>query len=452
MTGQDLSAQRGTAQPTTRPWRYALGMFGNSIPINMYNTYMTYFYVDKLGLDMRIYAGVMLFYAFFDALDNPVYGYLSDRTRTRWGRRKPWLLAGCPMMFAAFVAFFSPPAVKGTPLAVYFIIFLLLVETLNSMLLTNYGALLPDLFRTDEEQTRANAIRQGFQVVAMILGIALTPVIAGKIGYAFTAVLFGALGMGSLAFSVLGCHERHDYEEVKKPLIWESLRQILSNKKFWVTTLTNAFYSGGMSLVMAGIPFFVKYVLHEGGLATTILSGTVLLVAVASVFIWSRLVPLLTLRRAWRLALLVLAASFVPMCFVTTLPLAVACGVAVGFGFAGVITTMDVVGAQVLMEDNARTGNRREGVFQSLGGFLNRLSGVFKSGAFFLVFALFGFQSGDAPGPHPDWSSRFILAIAPCVLIAISFLLSGLLRLTRGQPQPENEAPPTLPSGAGREG
>lgn len=413
----------------TSPVRYAIGMFGNSIPINMFNTYMAYFYVDMLGLDMRIYSVALFAYAIFDALDNPVYGYLSDRTRTRWGRRKPWLLAGCPLMLISFVAFFSPPGfLKGGAFIAYFVVFLMLVETFNSLLLTNYGALLPDLFRTDALRTRANAIRQALQVAAMIIAISLTPMLTDLIGYAWCAVLLGVVGMGSLAFSVLGCHESHDYELVKKPKIWESIKEILQNRSFWVVTLTNAFYSGGMSLVLAGLPFYVKYSLGLGGSATTFISGSVLLVAIFAVAAWSRIVKKFSLLRAWRATILVLCLSFIPMFFAWNMVTAIVCGAIIGFGFAGVITTMDVVGAHVLTEDNIKTQNRREGIFQSLGGFLNRLSGVFKSAMFYLVFVFFGFRSGDAPGSNPGMAAKFIMLICPFFLMAVSYILSRLLK------------------------
>src|SRR5690606_31841504 len=85
----------------TPPWRYALGMFGTSIPINMIKGSMILFYVDILGLDVRAYGVVMVIYAVIDAIDNPLLGHLSDGTRTRFGRRRPWLVVGAPLLAAS---------------------------------------------------------------------------------------------------------------------------------------------------------------------------------------------------------------------------------------------------------------------------------------------------------------------------------------------------------------
>ncbi len=72
-----------------KSFNYAIGMFGTSIPINLLKTFAAAFYIKDLGLRAEQWATVLFVYTFIDALDNPIYGYLSDRTRTRWGRRKP---------------------------------------------------------------------------------------------------------------------------------------------------------------------------------------------------------------------------------------------------------------------------------------------------------------------------------------------------------------------------
>ena len=77
---------------------YAVGMFGTSIPINMLKTFAAIYYVDSLGLPTTDFALILFVYTFLDAVDNLVYGFLSDRTRTRWGRRCPWLVIGTPLL------------------------------------------------------------------------------------------------------------------------------------------------------------------------------------------------------------------------------------------------------------------------------------------------------------------------------------------------------------------
>ena len=75
-----MNAPNNEIKKRTSPFRYGIGMFGTSIPINMFKSFAAIFYVDMLGLDMKKYSLVLLIYTFVDAIDNPVYGFLSDRT------------------------------------------------------------------------------------------------------------------------------------------------------------------------------------------------------------------------------------------------------------------------------------------------------------------------------------------------------------------------------------
>lgn len=97
-----------------KSFNYTIGLFGTSIPINNLKTYASIFYVDSLGMTTMQLSLMLFIYTFIDAIDNPVYGFLSDRTRTRWGRRRPWLTIGTPLLILCFVAFYSPPALPST--------------------------------------------------------------------------------------------------------------------------------------------------------------------------------------------------------------------------------------------------------------------------------------------------------------------------------------------------
>src|SRR5699024_10908680 len=110
---------------------------------------------------------------------------------------------------------------------------------------------------------------------------------------------------------------------------------------------------------------------------------------------------------------------------------AIAIGALVGFGYSGVMATMDLIVARLLDEDMARTGHRREGMFLAAFGFFNRLDAWVKSLAFLAVAALFGYQSGDSPGPHPEIAAQFLLSVFPAVLVGMAAVLSFFVRFDR---------------------
>jgi GPH family glycoside/pentoside/hexuronide:cation symporter len=205
--------------------------------------------------------------------------------------------------------------------------------------------------------------------------------------------------------------------------------------------LANAFYSAAMSLVLASMPFFVKYTLGLADSQATMLFAAVLLIAIGCVAVWARLVRRFSLMPVWRSALLTLTVAFVPLFFANSLVTAIIASAVVGFGFAGVITTMDLINAKVMDEDTQKHNLRREGLISNALGFMNRLNGLFTSSAFYLVFILYGFESGDNPGANPHDAARFLLTVFPPLLMLISFGFSFLLdfpeqRAAASEPEP----------------
>jgi GPH family glycoside/pentoside/hexuronide:cation symporter len=410
------------AENRMKSFNYAIGMFGTSIPINMLKTYAAIFYIDKMGLTTIQFAQILFLYTFLDAIDNPVYGYLSDRTRSRWGRRRPWLVLSTPLLVLGLIAFFSPPvAMAGNLLLGYCMFFYMFTGTIDSVINANYGALFPELFRTDGERASTNALRQAFQLVAMIISIALTPLVAKALGYQMTSIVYGLLGGIVIIYMSFSSREVDFQEDEEKPQLWDSIKSLLTNQKFWIAGFANAFYSAAMSLVLAAMPFFVKYTLAIPDGQATLLFASVLLIAIACVAVWAKLVSKFALIPVWRATLVTLALAFIPLYFANSLLTAIVGSALVGFGFAGVITTMDLIGAKIMDEDARQHNVRREGIISNAMGFMNRLNGLFTSAAFLLVARLFGFESGQNPGPHPDNAARFLLTVFPFVLMVISF-------------------------------
>jgi GPH family glycoside/pentoside/hexuronide:cation symporter len=412
-------------EPRLKTFNYAIGFFGMSIPINMLKTFAAAYYVIGLGLTTPQLSRILFIYAFIDAADNLVYGFLSDRTRTRWGRRRPWLVVATPLLAIGLILFYSTPAgLAGTSLFVWAMIFYIITGTLDSVINANYGALFPELFRTNESRAAANAMRQAFQLVAMIISIALTPMITKAIGYGPTSIAYGVLGGVVILYMALTSREVAVQPEERKPMLWDSVKSLLTNRKFWVAGITNAFYSAAMSLVMASMTFYATYTLKLGSWQTSLLFAVVLVIAIGCVGAWAALVRRFSLMPVWRIALAALLVAFVPLYFANSLVAAIAASVFVGLGFAGVITTMDLVHARIMDEDRQKHDVRREGIIANALGFMNRLNGLFTSLAFSLVFVLYKFESGDNPGPSPGQASRFLLTVFPAAMMVLSLAVS----------------------------
>jgi GPH family glycoside/pentoside/hexuronide:cation symporter len=424
-----------------KSFNYAIGMFGTSIPINLLKTFAIFYYVDTLGLTTSQFALILGIYAFIDAIDNPIYGFLSDRTRTRWGRRRPWLVIGTPLLALGLIFFYSPPAfLSGNSLLAYAMLFYIFTGTLDSVINANYGALFPELFRTDASRASTNAMRQAFQLVAMIISIALTPIIKNAIGFSTTAIIYGILGGAVILYMALTAKEVKVADHEEKPQLWHSLKSLFTNKKFWIAGFAGAFYSAAMSLVLATMSFFVKYALKLPDAQSSILFAAVLLIAIGCVSIWAYLVRKHSIIPIWRIALITLALSFIPLFFAHSLVTGILGSVLIGFGFAGAITTNDLIGAKIMDEDTKKYNLRREGIISNAMGFMNRLNSLFTAAALLLVKTFFGFESGANPGPQPDMASRFLLTVFPSILVLIAFVFSLFIDFEKSnEPAPEQQ-------------
>ncbi|UBU08698.1 MFS transporter [Nonomuraea gerenzanensis] len=412
----------------TPAWRYAIGMFGTSIPINMIKGSMILYYVDILGLDVRAYGAVMVIYAIIDALDNPLLGHLSDRTRTRFGRRRPWLLVGAPMLAACMIAFFSAPtSLEGMGLVLWFAVFAILCEAFDSMLNANYGALLPELYPRERDRAVANSLRQGFQLVALVISLAVTPLLTTSVfgteesteGFQTTAVIYGVVAVAVIAFMAISARERPRYSTRERPRLLPSVWSIVRNPLFWTVGLTGACYGVAMALVLSGIQLYVRYSLGLPVGNALYLQGIVILVSAAGLAVWTRVVTRRGALWTWRLSFAVLAVSFAGLFFATGLVTAIAAGVLVGAGWSGMLATNDLIVARVLDADATRNGEHREGLFLSAFGFFSRLNGVVTGLALTSLGVFFGYNSGADPGADPGLAFRVYLCAYPFVLTAI---------------------------------
>ncbi|GAA1716539.1 MFS transporter [Isoptericola hypogeus] len=422
-----------TTAARTPPWRYAIGMLGTSIPINLVRGSVILYYVDILGLDVRAYGIVMTVYAVIDAIDNPVLGYLSDRTRTRFGRRRPWLVVAGPLLAASMIALFSVPSgLDGVGLVLWFAVFAILCEAFDSMLNANYGALLPELFPVEKKRAVANGLRQGFQLVALVLSLAVTPLLTTSVfgteqttdGFRTTAALYGVLACAVILFMTLGIRENPRYATHERPALWSGILAILRNPLFWKVGLVGACYAIAMGLVLSGVQLYVRYSLGLRVENALYLQAVVILVSAAGLAVWTRVVARRGALWTWRVAYAVLAVSFAGLFFANSLVTAMIAGAVVGIGWSGMLATNDLIVARVLDSDAATHGEHREGLFLSAFGFFGRLNGVLIGLALTSLGVFFGYNSGADPGDDPGLAFRMYLCVYPFVLTTIGAVAS----------------------------
>jgi glycoside/pentoside/hexuronide:cation symporter, GPH family len=419
-------------------WRYAIGTFGLAIPINTIRVSTLLFYVDILGLDVRAYGAVMAFYAVIDAIDNPILGHLSDRTRSRWGRRRPWLVVGSVVLVAGLVGFFSTPTtLDGLALVAWFAFFAILCEAADSMFAANYNALLPELFRSEHVRAGANSLRQAFQLLAFAIALAATPVLTTSVfgsedspeGFRTTAILYAVLAVSAMLLMALGVREDPARVAEEHTGFVTGVGVILRNPHFWLVGIATACYLVPLAFVLAGVQLYVKYSLGLPVAYSLWLIGSSIAVAAAGLPAWTALVRRRGAPFAWRLAFGFLAGGFVPFFLATSLPTAMAGLGVVAVGWSGLLATNDLIQARIVDDDVRRHGQHREGLFLSAFGFFSRLTGATAGIGLGSLGFFFGYYSGADPGPNPGLAFRVAVSVYPFVIAVVGVVLSLLIRV-----------------------
>ncbi|WP_068618607.1 MFS transporter [Paenibacillus tuaregi] len=416
------------------PFTYALGMLAMMIPVQAFSAYYSYYYVEKLGLAVGLATLARTIFLIWDAVDQPIFGYLSDRTRSRLGRRRPWLIAATPLFVISFVMIFAvPQGTTGMGLFIWFLSALIFYETVSTVLWVNYGALFPELFQGDRIRAKASAVQQVFQIAALLIASGLTSVLISLYGFPGMSIVFALVFACLMVLCIITIRERTD-DVAQEPLKFkEAFRLTLRNKPFWIFNIANSFAQTVNGLLSSIIPFYAKYVLHIPEDQVSLLLASIFVSVIPLVAVWYWLIRKLGGTAGWRLSLACYALSVIPLWFAFDLGSGIGAGIAAGFGLSGFLVTPAVISGQIIDRDAEETGERREGIYTAVAGFITRSSGLLSALAFWIVGALFGYVSGDQPGSHPEAAFKILVSGVPFLLLVIAFLISLGFKLSNAE-------------------
>jgi len=415
------------------PMIYAFGMLAMMIPSQAFSAYYSYYYVDKLGLGLGLATLARTIFLIWDAVNQPLFGYWSDRTHTKYGRRRPWLFIAVPFFMLAFILVFSPPQnLSEIELFTWFLIALIFYEAVATVIWVNYGALFPELFKGDRLRTKASAIQQGFQIVAILIGTALTPVLFQALGFGSMSIIYSLVFAALMLVFLLNVKEDEEAAKAPQLKLKEAFKETLKNKPFWLVNISNSFAQTVNGLLSATIPFYAKYVLKIPEDQNTILFAAVFVSVIPLVGVWYWLLRKMDPVKGWRWSFVVYALSVIPLFFGSNLVTGIIAGIIVGFGLAGFLVSPPMVNSRIIDLDVLKTGSRREGIYTAVSGFIVRSSGLISAVAFLIVGMIFGYESGDKPGPDPESTFRYLISVVPLVLLAISVVISLFVKIERG--------------------
>ncbi len=407
---------------------YSLMSLGVATPAEAVAGVIAFYIVDVKNLPTEWFAAFWFFYTIYNALNNPALGYLSDRTRSRWGRRIPYVLfGGLPYAVAFALLFTAPFDGRDNPvgLLIYFGTAIIVWEGLYTAFATGYYGLLPEMFGNYGERTDVAAKMNIFQTVALVLGAALPPLLADILGWSGMATVLAVISVIAIYTGYPALFERADLKTDTSFPFMQALKYTFANRSYLTAAgaQTMRFFATGS--LQTGILFYLKYSLKvDEGLATVIL-GIAFLVAMFSLYPWRNWVAnKLDSRRTLMLANAVMIFGIVPMGFSPNINFTYVAAAVLGVGLGGLILIGDVIIAEVIDEDEVKTGHQRAGMYFGMSGFLITLSGLLVSSVFGLLMPAFGYDTLLEVQPATvDLGFRIFLTVPT----SIGFLLAIFL-------------------------
>ena len=413
---------------------YALTSLGITIPGEAVAGVIAFYIVDIKNLPVAWYSTFWFFYTIYNALNNPALGYFSDRTRSRWGRRIPYILFGGLPYALAFALLFTAPfdgKTNPTGLLLYFGTAIIIWEGLYTALATGYYGLLPEMFGSYEERTDAAAKMNIFQILGLFIGAALPPMLANLMGWSNMAILLAGLSVIAIYAGYPALFERRDLRtDTSFPFI-QSLKYTFANRSYLTAAgaQTMRFFATGS--LQTGILFYLKYSLKVDESLATVILGLAFFFAMLSLYPWRNWVAnKLDTRRTLMIANAIMILGIVPMGFSPNIYFTYAAAVVLGIGLGGLVLLGDVIMTEIVDEDEVKTGHQRAGMYFGMIGFVITLSGLLVSSVFGLVMPAFGYDTLlDVQPASVDLGFRIFLTVPTSIGFLFSIFLLWLYPL-----------------------
>ena len=417
---------------------YSLIGTGVCIPVEAVNGIIAFYIVDVMNLPATWYATFWIIYTIYNAANNPVIGYFSDRTKSRWGRRRPYIMfTGLPYVVTFVLLFTAPYDGKTNPMAllIYFGVVIVMWEALYTAMATGYYGLLPEMFDNYRERTDVAAKMNIFQTVALVIGVALPPVLSKLIGWSWMAVILGVVAVITIYAGIPALFETKGSQEKTYVPFIPALKATFFNRSFVTAATSQAMRFFGTGILLTGMMFYMKYSLKVNEGMTSMVFGIAFVVAALMLYPWRQLVANRTDSRiTLMLSNLVMIIGVIPLGLGTSLAFAILSAVLMGIGLSGLVLIGDVIIAEVVDEDEVKIGHQRAGMYFGMSGFVITLSSMLVSAVFGLMMPAFGYDTLLEVQPASvDLGFRLFLTIPPIIgfLLAILALYFYPLHGTR---------------------
>ena len=227
-----------------------------------------------LGIPIALAGAVTTAVLIFDIITDPIIGYFSDKTVSRFGRRAPWMVVGAVVLALAMIGLFAVPENFTTSASLIWVIVFFLISTLGfTMVSIPYGAMAGEMTLDKKERSSMTAWRMAFASLGILVGGALIPILAGdtKSGYTFAAICVAPLIILSIWLSVFFTRKAPRTLVPSQQNFSYILKLVLANRAFVTLVILYGIMTLAIALITAGLPFAAMYLILDDG--DSLLSG-----------------------------------------------------------------------------------------------------------------------------------------------------------------------------------
>jgi GPH family glycoside/pentoside/hexuronide:cation symporter len=426
---------------------YGSGDWGLSSIGMLRSIFYAIYLTDVVGIEPRLASFGALAGIVWDAINDPVIGILSDRMKSKLGRRRPFLLwFAIPVGLSFVILWTAPNWDSQLALLIYITLSFMISDTLTTLVGVPYLSLTPELTRDYDERTSLSSFRSVFQLLAAMAVVIAAPMIVDKViegggsqqqGFMVAGAIFGALG--SLPFLFIGwfVKERYSSEEHEEIPFRESLRVAWENIPFRYAAGIYMFNWSAVDMIAITFPFFLLYWVAQGDLLAKInifgvdlalesaFFGVLMLVCILFVPFWLWLARKRNKIQAYIIGMIVWI--IIELLIYTIQPGEVnyllTLAALAGIGVSAAYILPDSILPDVIEWDELRTGRRQEGVYYGIRTLIRKITGAL---IIFITLQVLGWSGYQAP---PDDVIQFTQPDSALFMIRmmVSFLGAGIL-------------------------